>query len=111
MINKTLYTIGFIFSIIFCGDLTYKELPILQSGRIKPIDTFARNGLLQFYGKSSIKANNDESNLSAVDWLFTSFVNPDQEFKRNIFKIYVSLDRHFHQRIFTFSSSSCRGKV
>ena len=87
MINKMLYTIGFIFSIIFCGDLTYKELPILQSGRIKPIDTFARNGLLQFYGKSSIKANNDESNLSAVDWLFRSFVNPDQEFKRNIFNI------------------------
>ena len=30
------------------------DIPIQESGRIKPLDTFARNKLLSFYGKSKL---------------------------------------------------------
>ena len=87
MINKMFCIIGFIaFSFILCEDFTYKELPILQSGRIKPLDTYSRNALLQFYGKKAIKVDNGNS-LSSIDWLFKSFVNQNEEFEREIFNI------------------------
>ena len=87
MINKTFGIIGFIiFSSIFCEDFTYKELPVLQSGRIKPLDTYSKNSLLQFYGKKSIKLD-DGNSLSSIDWLFESFINPNEEFQSEIFNI------------------------
>ena len=79
----------FIF-ILLCSylfsDFTYKDLPIQQSGRIKPLDTFARNHLLQFYGKSKIKENQSE-NIEAIDWLYLILLNPEEEMERPIFNI------------------------
>ena len=79
----------FIF-ILLCSylfsDFTYKDLPIQQSGRIKPLDTFARNHLLQFYGKSNIKENQSE-NIEAIDWLYLILLNPEEEMERPIFNI------------------------
>ena len=87
MINKIFGIIGFIiFSFVLCEDFTYKELPILQSGRIKPLDTYSRNALLQFYGKKAIKVD-DGNSFSSIDWLFESFINPNEEFEREIFNI------------------------
>ena len=46
----------FIFlAVFFAEDFTFKDLPIQEDGRIKPIDSYARNQLLRFYGKSSYK--------------------------------------------------------
>ena len=36
---------------LFANDYTFKELPIQEDGRIKPLDTYSRNQLLRFYGK------------------------------------------------------------
>ncbi len=76
------------FSLLFGSDFSYKDLPILQSGRIKPLDSFSRNHLLQFYGKKQFKSNDEiYDNASASDWLFEIFTNPEIELDRKIFNI------------------------
>ena len=71
------------FSLLFGSDFSYKDLPILQSGRIKPLDSFSRNHLLQFYGKKQFKSNDEiYGNASASDWLFEIFTNPEIELDR-----------------------------
>ena len=76
------------FGILICGDFTYKDLPVLQSGRVKPLDSFARNHLLQFYGKKQFKENDQKFNdITASNWLFEIFINPDKELDRKIFNI------------------------
>ena len=42
-----------------------RHFPIQDGGRIKPLDTFARNQLLALYGKRSVK----HDGLSAIDWI------------------------------------------
>ena len=51
---------------------TIGDIPIQDEGRIKPLDTYARNHLLAFYGKRSIS----ELDLSATDWLLNLILNP-----------------------------------
>ena len=77
-----------LFGLLFGSDFSYKDLPVLQSGRIKPLDSFSRNHLLQFYGKKQFKSNDDiYNNVSASDWLFEIFTNPEKELDRKIFNI------------------------
>ena len=78
-----------IFSLCFLfPSYSYKELPVQHAGRIKPLDSFARNLLLQFYGKSEIKkVDSDSSNISAVDWLYLVMTNPELEMDRQVFNI------------------------
>ena len=64
---------------------TYSNIPIQESGRIKPLDTYARNQLLLLYGKTSYE-NNDEK-IKAIDWLFNLLVNPFEELDKKIFYI------------------------
>ena len=48
------------------------DIPVQDEGRIKPLDTYARNHLLAFYGKRSIK----ELELTATDWLMDLILDP-----------------------------------
>ena len=58
-------------SCIWANDFSFKHLPIQEQGRIKPLDSFARNQLLKFYGKSSltIYENKQTFKIDAIDWL------------------------------------------
>ena len=70
------------------ANYTYKDLPIQQSGRIKPLDSYARNHLLQFYGKKQIKSTEENiENVNAIDWFYMILSSPDQELDRKIFNI------------------------
>ena len=60
-----------------------KDIPLQDEGRIKPLDTFARNHLLAFYGKRSIK----EMNLSATDWILNLILDPKEGKEQKIFNI------------------------
>ena len=60
-------------------DISY--MPILDSGRIKPLDSFARLKLSLISGKEST------NNLSAIEWLVESLLNHDKAYNRNIFYI------------------------
>ena len=59
-----------------------RDIPLQDEGRIKPLDTFARNHLLAFYGKRSIK----EMNLSATDWVLNLILDPQNGKEQKIFK-------------------------
>ena len=60
-----------------------EHIPIQDEGRIKPLDTFARNHLLAFYGKRSIK----ESGTSAKDWMLNLILDPEKGRNEKIFNI------------------------
>ncbi len=50
-------------------DLTkFGQLPVLVGGRVKPLDTVARNSLLIIHGKQELRLENGR-NLSAIQWL------------------------------------------
>ena len=69
--NKTSYWDNFKFS----------QIPILHSGRIKPLSTFAREYLLALYEKSSLP------NMSAEQWLAEVLFDPKSSSNRPVFKI------------------------
>ena len=56
----------FCLNFIFSQNYSYKDLPILESGRIKPFSTFAENQLLVLYGKRSFKT--DTLKVDAIDY-------------------------------------------
>ena len=43
---------------VIANDLRVTDIPIQEGGRIKPLDTYARNQALAFYGKRKIKHEN-----------------------------------------------------
>ena len=49
------------------------ELPVLHEGRIKPLDTVARNTLLLLRGKQSFR--HDGRTISAIEWLADTTMN------------------------------------
>ena len=59
------------------------DIPLQDEGRIKPLDTFARNHLLAFYGKRSIK----ELDMGATDWIIDLILDPENGRDQKIFNI------------------------
>ena len=65
--KKNLSLLVFLFiSSLFSNTFDYKNIPIQENGRIKPLDTFAKNQLLRISGKRTLS----DSDLSSADWLF-----------------------------------------
>ena len=63
----------------------FGRLPVLLNGRIKPLDTVARNSLLIIQGKQTLQTDHDT--LSAMDWLAEVLMKQDQADQRKIFVI------------------------
>ena len=64
--------LGFIFSPLIKTDhekmlYDYAQIPVQEGGRIKPIDTFARNSLILIQGKQRVKT--ETGTLSPIEWL------------------------------------------
>ena len=76
-------------SCIWANDFSFKHLPIQEQGRIKPLDSFARNQLLKFYGKSSltIYENKQTFKIDAIDWLIPIITQDVNSLNVPIFKI------------------------
>ncbi len=53
----------------------FARLPVLVDGRIKPLDTVARNSLLMLQGRQRFVAP-DGTTLPPVEWLLDVFFNP-----------------------------------
>ncbi|MFL2989351.1 MAG: cytochrome c biogenesis protein [Candidatus Neomarinimicrobiota bacterium] len=68
---------------VVANDFRFTDIPIQEGGRIKPLDTFARNQALAFYGKRKIK----HENLDAIDWLLNLFTHPEKGLDQQIFNI------------------------
>ena len=41
-------------ALIYPSQLSFKDIPVQEEGRIKPLDTFSKNQLLRISGKRSI---------------------------------------------------------
>jgi ABC-type transport system involved in cytochrome c biogenesis permease subunit len=59
----------------------FKRIPVLDNGRVKPLDTFARSLLTQFSGKDHYEKQ------EASGWLASLFFNPDATLNDKIFLI------------------------
>jgi ABC-type transport system involved in cytochrome c biogenesis permease subunit len=53
---------------------TFGEIPVLVGGRIKPLDTVARNSLLIIHGKQELRLDGGKR-LSAMQWLTDTLFN------------------------------------
>ena len=60
---------------------SFSEIPVLQEGRIKPLDTFARNYLKLFSSRDKLKE------ISAIEWLAEVLFLPEKAVERKIFDI------------------------
>ena len=79
-------------NILISSDFSFQDIPVQENGRIKPLDTFARNQLLSIYSKSTLKPpafpeNADSKKLSAIDWFFDIAVHPNDADKYRVFNI------------------------
>ena len=86
MMRIKLSILSILLASIFSFDFTFNDLPIQEDGRIKPLDTYARNQLLRFYGKTIFKEE-DGSKISAITWMKELFINTENEIKKPIFNI------------------------
>src|SRR5437868_7701594 len=53
---------------------TFGKFPVLVGGRVKPLDTVARNSLLIIHGKQELRLENGRT-LSAIEWLVDVLFN------------------------------------
>ena len=63
----------------------FGRLPVLLNGRIKPLDTVARNSLLIIHGKQTLQT--DDGTLTAMDWLAEVLMKPGTAEERKLFVI------------------------
>ncbi len=63
----------------------FGRLPLLLNGRIKPLDTVARNSLLIIHGNQTLRTDHGE--LTPMDWLAEVLMKPDEADQQKIFVI------------------------
>jgi len=63
----------------------FGRLPVLLNGRIKPLDTVARNSLLIIHGKQTLET--EQGTLSPIDWLVEVLMKQGEADLRKIFVI------------------------
>ncbi|MDQ2659589.1 MAG: cytochrome c biogenesis protein CcsA [Verrucomicrobiota bacterium] len=61
----------------------FGRLPVLLNGRIKPLDTVARNALLIIHGKQTLSA--EYETLTPMDWLTELMLKPGDADLRKVF--------------------------
>jgi ABC-type transport system involved in cytochrome c biogenesis permease subunit len=68
----------------------FARLPVLSNGRIQPLDSLARNTLLQIREKQSVRTGAEETparTLSASEWLLEMFFQQELADTRPVFRI------------------------
>ena len=84
--------ISILISPLISSDFDYGDIPIQENGRIKPLDSFARNHLLAISSKRTLKppalpVDAKNKKMTAVDWFFDIALNPYEADKYKVFKI------------------------
>ena len=64
---------------------TFRTIPVSAHGRTKPIDTVARNNLMMFSGRQSLRT--EEGMLPAIEWYLELLTNQKKTTTREIFRI------------------------
>jgi ABC-type transport system involved in cytochrome c biogenesis permease subunit len=63
----------------------FSRLPLLEGGRVKPLDSFARNSLLLIRGTQTLTV--DGKTMSATEWLLDVLFRPEAADTRKVFVI------------------------
>ncbi len=63
----------------------FRQLPVSAHGRTKPIDTVARNSLMNISGRQSIRTNDGE--ITAIEWYIDLVTDPEGSEDLQIFRI------------------------
>jgi ABC-type transport system involved in cytochrome c biogenesis permease subunit len=64
----------------------FGQLPVLEGGRIKPLDAVARSQLLIFRGKQSIRTT-EEGKVTAIEWLTDLLLDREAANRLPVFRI------------------------
>ncbi len=64
----------------------FAKLPVLLDGRIQPMDSVARNSLLQLRTKQTVRLE-DKKQLSAIEWLLEVMMRPEIADEWKVFRI------------------------
>ncbi|MFP4282742.1 MAG: cytochrome c biogenesis protein [Opitutales bacterium] len=64
----------------------FMQLPAQEGGRIKPLDTIARNALLVIHGKQSYETQDGER-VGVAEWFTELVLHPGQAAERRVFRI------------------------
>ena len=83
IIIRLLLTFILFIPVLHGSEFDHRNIPVQDGGRIKPLDTYARNQLLAFYGKRAIK----HEDVSAIDWIFDLAIYPFEGETQRIFNI------------------------
>src|SRR5437867_7340570 len=64
----------------------FGKLPVLLNGRVQPLDSVARNSLLQLRARQTVALEHGRQ-LSAIDWLLEVMMKPDIADERKVFRV------------------------
>lgn len=65
----------------------FGQLPVIANGRLQPIDSLARNSLLQLREKQRIYLAEEKRYLAATEWLMEMLMNPEVADNRRSFRV------------------------
>ena len=65
----------------------FARLPLVSNGRFQPMDSLARNSLLQLREKQSVYLRDEKRFLSATEWIMEVFMDPSRADQRRIFRV------------------------
>jgi len=63
----------------------FRQLPVSAHGRTKPIDTVARNSLMNISGRQSIRT--DDGQVTAIEWYINLVTDPEGSEDLQVFRI------------------------
>ena len=65
----------------------FGKLPLLSNGRFQPMDSLARNSLLQMLEKQSLRLQDEKRTMPATEWLMEVMMNQEKADTRKVFRI------------------------
>ncbi|MGV3754460.1 MAG: cytochrome C biogenesis protein, partial [Verrucomicrobiota bacterium] len=65
----------------------FGKLPASFNGRFQPMDSLARNSLLQIREKQSIYLKDEKRTMPAIEWLAELMITPEKADDRKVFRI------------------------
>lgn len=65
----------------------FGKLPVSFNGRFQPMDSLARNSLLQIREKQSLYLKEEKRTMPAIEWLAEVMIKPQQADDRKVFRI------------------------
>jgi ABC-type transport system involved in cytochrome c biogenesis permease subunit len=65
----------------------FGKLPLLSNGRFQPMDSLARNSLLQLREKQSVRLLDEKRQMPATEWLMEVMMRPEKADTRKAFRI------------------------